>query len=277
MSKHPYDPNKIRIISLNCNRSSNVVNTILHLALHSADLVLLQEPGFSDDAYVTTHPQFELLKPPRKSRKHNRAVAFVAKNNPFLTISQRPDLRNDPDLQVLEVSTTSIATTTILNIYNETEPVTNLYTIPRTLISIQLPERCIISGDMNAHHSWWNSTTKRPQRHEDLVPLMENLGYSLLNVPDVPTYYYRTGKGKSVIDLTFISPSLNDEARNWAVDEEAHTGSDHATIRFELVSQSALIHNPPTAPKYNWDKADCLFIYLFIYSYGMEPEGYGLF
>jgi hypothetical protein len=109
---------------------------------------------------------------------------------------------------------------------------------------------------MNAHHAWRNTPTKRPQRHEDLVPLMANTGNSLLNVADVPTYYYHTGKGNSVIDITFISPSLNDERRNWAVKEEAHTASDHATIRFELVSQSALIHNPPTAPEYNCDKED---------------------
>ena len=47
-------PNTIRIVQHNCNRSSNVILTILSIAERTADIVLLQEPGFSDPAYATT-------------------------------------------------------------------------------------------------------------------------------------------------------------------------------------------------------------------------------
>jgi len=158
MPKQPsYSPTKIRIIQHNCNRSSLVINTLLDFAVGTADLLLLQEPGFNpDNTFITTHPGFELLIPPKNLRKHNRTIAYVAKNNPYIKCSPRTDISQDPDIQVLEISTPSIAPITVFNIYNEHEGVSNLYTIARSFTKIPLPERCIIAGDMNAHHTWWN-------------------------------------------------------------------------------------------------------------------------
>ena len=132
MPKQPsYSPNKIRIIQHNCNRSSLVINTLLDFAVGTADLLLLQEPGFNpDNTFITTHPGFELLIPPKHLRKHNRTIAYVAKNNPYIKCSPRTDISQDPDIQVLEISTPSIAPITVFNIYNEHEDTSNLYTIP---------------------------------------------------------------------------------------------------------------------------------------------------
>jgi len=255
MSKQLHDPNNIRIVQHNCNRSSNVILTILSIAEKTADIVLLQEPGFSDIAYATTHPNFELLVPPRNNRKYNRTAAYISKSNPYLLCSPRPDLSNDPDLQIIEVSTPTIPTTTIINIYNEHEGASNLYTIPRTLIHTNLPARCIIAGDMNAHHPWWNSTHP-PARAEELVHLMELHNYSLLNTPDLPTFFRRTNKRPSTIDLTFVSPQVEEDVINWAIDDEAATGSDHATIRFQLISHNSHVPLPASQPRHNWNKAD---------------------
>ena len=108
---------------------------------------------------------------------------------------------------------------------------------------------------MNAHHEWWNSSIQTPKRSDELVQILDENNYWLVNEPDTPTYFYRTGKGTSIIDLTFASPGLADEVRNWCLDPDAETGSDHGTIRYELVSTSSLL-TTPLAPKYNWRKAD---------------------
>jgi len=105
-------PNTIRIVQHNCNRSSNVILTILFIAERTADIVLLQEPGFSGPAYATTHPNFELLIPPKNNRKFSRTATYISKSNPYLTVSPRADLSDDPDLQIIEVSTPTIPTTT---------------------------------------------------------------------------------------------------------------------------------------------------------------------
>jgi hypothetical protein len=49
-------------------------------------------------------------------------MAFISSTHPFLKTTPRPDICPDPDLQVLEISTASIPTTLILNIYNEAAP-----------------------------------------------------------------------------------------------------------------------------------------------------------
>src|ERR1700680_3305019 len=123
MPKQPsYSPTKIRIIQHNCNRSSLVINTILDFAVGTADLLLLQEPGFNpDNTFITTHPGFELLIPPYNLRKDNIKIAYVAKNNLNIKCTPHTDISQDSDIQVLEISTPSISLITVFNIYNEHE------------------------------------------------------------------------------------------------------------------------------------------------------------
>ena len=143
------------------------------------------------------------------------------KTNPYIKCSPYTDISQDSDIQVLEISTPSIAPITVFNIYNEHEGSSNLYTIPRSFTKIPLPERCIIAGDMNTHHTWWNSQIKTPKRADEIVQIMETNNFSLLNEPDTPTYYYRNGKGTSIIDLAFTSQAIHDSVINWAVNDNA--------------------------------------------------------
>jgi hypothetical protein len=45
MSDNNYDINTLRLISHNCNRNHHILNSILHTATTTADIVLIQEPG----------------------------------------------------------------------------------------------------------------------------------------------------------------------------------------------------------------------------------------
>jgi hypothetical protein len=45
-------------------------------------------------------------------------------------------------------------------------------------------------------------------------------------------------------------------AVNWAIDDNAATGSDHAVIRFDVVSDNEFCEEVPITTRYNWEKAD---------------------
>jgi hypothetical protein len=86
------------------------------------------------------------------------------------------DICDDPDLQILEVGTDLIPSFFLLNVYNEHDAASKLYTIPRTLPSLSLPRRCIITGDLNAHHALWNSQVSTSKRAQELAALIEEYG-----------------------------------------------------------------------------------------------------
>jgi hypothetical protein len=92
----------------------------------------------------------------------------VAKNNPYIKCTPGTAISQDPDIQVLEISTPSIAPILFFNIYNEHKGSSNLYTIPKSFTKIPPPERCIIAGDMNAHHTWGIHKSKHPNAQMNL-------------------------------------------------------------------------------------------------------------
>ena len=78
----------------------------------------------------------------------------------------------------------------------------------------------------------------------------------LLNSDDQITFSRRHQHAisESIIDLTFIN---QDNVMNWAIDQQASTGSDHEVIRFEIIAKENLtIYATATAMKYNIKKAD---------------------
>jgi hypothetical protein len=91
-------------------------------------------------------------------------------------------------------------------------------------------------GDLNVHHSLWNSQARRHTHADEIVTLIEDHGWYLVNVPDTPTYHYRNGTGSSVIDLMIAAPAVAREVIDWAIDEDYLTGSDHEVVRFNVVT-----------------------------------------
>src|SRR5437588_7510248 len=95
-----------------------------------------------------------------------------------------------------------------------------------------------------------------PIRADTIIELMENNNLELLNVPNQSTYNQRTGRGSSVLDLTFASQTTSARISNWAIDTDSATGSDHELIRFTLASENIPTVAAPTTHRYNWSKAD---------------------
>lgn len=98
------------------------------------------------------------------------------------------------------------------------------YTIERELLNFEFPLRSILTGDMNAHHPWWNAQTKSQIDHLQLLQIREAHDFDLTNTPDETTYDYRTGKGISVMNITFTTPDNTTIVCNWAIGEGPTTG-----------------------------------------------------
>ena len=186
-----------------------------------------------------------------------RLAVFTSTSHPSLKVTLRHDLTTDPDAQALEIQAHGIPSLILYHVYNQQVNGDGVFTIERlfTRASV-LPKRCILAGDFNAHHLWWNSNTSLERNAETLVPLLEDHHFDLLNEPDVCTHFPANGNNPSVLDLTFASPDIFDAISGWSQDKQAGTGSDHAVIRFQLDSPQDLDPPIPSPPRYNWKKAD---------------------
>ena len=166
---------RIRMVQHNCARSKPILEGCLQSAVRTADIILIQEPRIADDAtFQGSHPAFDTLMPPTRSGVKPRVMAFVSKSHPHLKVGPRPDLCDDPDVQILEISTPAIPTFFIINIYNEKRG--NKWTLERSFPQFPIPARSIIAGDFNAHHEHWNPGMPDSQRsnHIQVLEMVEN-------------------------------------------------------------------------------------------------------
>ena len=148
-----FETAKLRILQHNCNRSTNVMQTILDYAVKNADIVLLQESWIENNNISISHSAFKKIAFNDNQTKFKaRIMTFVSKSA-NLNCTSRYDISNDSDIQVLDISS-NIENFMIFNIYNEKcQDESQEYTIERKLTSIDISEKAIICGDFNAHHS----------------------------------------------------------------------------------------------------------------------------
>jgi hypothetical protein len=130
------------------------------------------------------------------------------------------------------------------------------YTVLHSLTPLALPHRYIIMGDLNAHHTLWNCYVHTPRQAQELATLSEEQNWRLVNIPDIPVYYYRNRKGLSVLDLMLAMPQMAEEITNWAIDDKQATGSDQDVIQFQVISLHPDIEGTPHEPCLNWQKMD---------------------
>jgi hypothetical protein len=257
-------PHTIRLIQHNTAKSTNVMQTLLHLAHKTTDIILVQEPWVRFDKNSNTwntlsHPSYTSILPPSPAHIRPRVATFLSKTAAHISLTPRNDLSNDPDAQCLTLSTSSTPPILLINLYNEKSqsPDNDERTIERCIHQIPLPDRAIIVGDFNAHHQWWNSSVKTPKRAETIINWTDTHRLQLINKEDIPTYHYRNGTGTSILDLTFATPTSAESMTSWAVDDEATTGSDHEVIRFDITTaplEETVTH--PISQRFNFKKAD---------------------
>ena len=107
----------------------------------------------------------------------------------------------------------------------------------------------VIGGDFNAWAVEWGSQ-KTNKRGRILLESIAKLNVVLLNKYTVSTF--NKGSSSSIIDLTFISPSLPGTS-TWKV-LNIHTQSDHNAIEITIGNKNKLqpTKRVPTAQKLGW-------------------------
>jgi hypothetical protein len=221
-----------------------LLSRLLNISAGKVDILLLQEP-FYRNISIVSYPNFLSILPHTTARVP-RTVAYLSKLNTYLKVTTRPDLSDDSDLQVLDFSTPTIPTIRLFNIYNEVLPRNHSTprTIERNLLNLQLPDRCLLTSEINTYHPWWNSA-KSPLGADTLIQIMQQKDFSLLNELDVSTYHSRCGRFHTVIDLTFTSPSITNNFLNGlnSISEAFRTTSTEA-----MEAEAVL---PPTTVRLN--------------------------
>ena len=178
---------RISIIQHNTNRNPNVMYSLLEIARESAtDFVLVQEPWIEADKkdknviYTISHPTYNCILPNTVNGIRPR-VAIFAKKQSVYKFCQRTDITADSDIIIIDVSGQNIDSFQIINVYNEkslnsdadadadADADSTDYTVERSLQNIQLSMETLIAGDLNAHHSWWNSSINNNVRSDSLV------------------------------------------------------------------------------------------------------------
>jgi hypothetical protein len=223
------------------------------------DFILIQEPWIANNNIgIVSYPAYITILPAIKENENIRPrVAIFARKDTRYSYTARPDIIHDPDILMLHISGHGLKPIQLINLYNEEGLGNNKdYTVKRSLQYLAPGKRAMISGDFNAHHSWWNSTVSNPTRCEELVPWLEKYGFELKNAKDLATFHRKNAYNHSIIDLTFATRAIEQDIE-WYIDEEACTGSDHETLRISIATElTEYFVNPIEVDKYNLKKAD---------------------
>ncbi len=238
---------KIQIFQHNANRNPHCMHTCLDYAIKlKIDFILFQEPYIAkDDITTISHSAFYCIMPTTQNIRP-RVMIFARKQSRF-DFCLRFDICTDSDILIIDIidKTNSFSETIqLINIYNERslKEDCNEYTIKRKLHEIIPDKNAILCGDLNAHHSWWNSTITNPKNANKLIDWLEKYEFDLLNEPDQQTC---TRSNTSIINLTFASKNLNNKLHIFWEISEKNSGSDHMIIQFTIhIDDGNLVENP---------------------------------
>ena len=180
---------KIQFIQHNANRNSHIMHTCLDYAIEwKTDFILFQEPFVARDNITTiSHSAFYCIMPAIQNIRP-RVMIFARKQSRF-DFCLRSDICTDSDILIIDIidKTNSFSEAIqVINIYNEKslEIDCNEYTVKRKLHEIVPDKNTILCGDLNAHHSWWNSAITNSKNADKLIDWLDNYDFELLNEPD---------------------------------------------------------------------------------------------
>lgn len=132
------------------------------------------------------------------------------------------------DLMVLRLSKTDRQSIDIWNIYNAPPGSlgTNILQSLRTLATATFRNNCLLQGDFNLHHTWWQPSWPRSPSPgaQPFVDWINSCNFSLLSPPDKPTH----NRG-NVLDLAFgVGPLLVDATCR--IPPHINSTSDHLPL-----------------------------------------------
>ena len=232
---------------LNCARGQATTISALQDFFQKPEnlICLLQEPWVDRHGNPPSLPGFDIFTP---SPTKPRCVTYV-RHAPGLTATTVVTAQ-DSFLGTTITTSHNQQTFTLFNFYSpgRAEPLAAI------LPTLKLPTDCILMGDLNAHHPWWQGPLPQAARistaSHTIANWLEDNNFYLQNEPAIPTHHARNGGQPSTIDLCLSRGSPTQSILTLAVDHE--TTSDHSAVTITLSLPSA---TAPTIPRRCWHKA----------------------
>ena len=233
---------------LNCARGqATTISVLQDFAKKPENLIcLVQEPWWDRHGYPPSLPGFDTFAP---SLIKPRRVTYICRT-PGLTATT-VFTAQDSFLGTTITTTCNQKTFTLFNFYSpgRAEPLAAI------LPTLKLPTDCLLMGDFNTHHPWWQGPLPRTVRisaaSHTIADWLEENNFHLHNEPAIPTHHPRNGGCPSTIDLCLSRGSTTESILALAVDHD--TTSDHSSLTATL----ALLYSIPTTPaRRNWFKAN---------------------
>jgi len=151
-------------------------------------ICLLQELWIDRHGHPPTLPDFDTFSPTPLKPK---CVTYVHRT-PGLTATTTFTAQ-DSFLGTTITSTQNSKTTTftLFNFYSPGRP----EPVARLLPTIPVPKECILMGDLNAHHAWWQGplppTARTSAASHSLAEWLESNNFQLHNESGLPTHHPR--------------------------------------------------------------------------------------
>jgi len=248
---------------LNCTRvQATTISALKNFARKPENLIcLLQEPWCDRNGNPPSLPGFDIFTP---SPVKPKCVTYV---------------HHTPGLNTTTVFTAqdSFLGTAITSSYNQkTFTLFNFYSLggaeplAAILPTLKLPNDCLLMGDFNTHHPWWqeplSSTARISRGSQTIANRLEDNNFHLQNEPSIPTHHPRNGGCPSTIDLCLSQGSTTQSVLSLAVDHD--TTSDHSAA--VTITLSLPIAPAPAVPRRCWHRADWGLFDSRVQSAGME-------
>ena len=201
-----------------------------------ARVVYLQEPYLGKRCQKFTHGAFQIRWPELpQGDQHQTRVALAIRRDLLerYVWEERTDLVQHSHIQVLDIweltdNREKQRRTRVVNVYDQNIQVEGRSTRP--IREIQwgqvLNGRAILLGDFNAKSPSWDPQG-RSVNASDLEGIIK--GFNLILNNNTSIYTHEQGNSKSVINLTFTTPSLG-QLELWAVLDKAQIPSNYKAI-----------------------------------------------
>jgi len=233
---------------LNCARGqTTMISALQDFAQKPENLIcLLQEPWCDRHGNPPSLPGFDTFTP---SPTKPRCVTYV-RHTPGLTATT-VFTASDSFLGTMITTVHNQKSFTLYNFYSPGRPEPLAAILP----TLKLPNDCLLMGDFNAHHPWWQGPLPPTARiscgSQTIANWLEDNNFHLQNEPAIPTHHPRNGGHPSTIDLCLTPGSTTQSILSLAVDHD--TTSDHSAVTVILSLPTPIA---PTVPRRCWRRAD---------------------
>lgn len=231
----PIDESTLLIAQLNCFNGKSVVENILADKRYA--IILIQEPWVNPHMLdVMKHPAWHDITPyDYKAQTYNdklRTSIYISKRVPSWLITTLPS--KSPLLTAVEIATPQgiIPRIRVISLYNPPRQNTGLPVLQDWLTMHHDRKIATVIGmDANLHHQLWNPTGYHHThpKSKDLIRICGSTGLKISSQKQIPTYYARSGRASTTIDLTWINYKLSRYKVTCRTTDENY-GSDHQTL-----------------------------------------------